>query len=503
MYFITTIQLKLARLYFIDNRGFKKLGKKMKKIISLFLMLLCVANFCFSAGNYNSVNQEYVREFVKLSNNVYAHSAIKDFAKEHPNEVVYAIRNQRVDPNTVVDDVPLAFYMVFTGYEGSQKGDSLRIMKTFIQYGYDINTLDFYHCNILWKAVDCDFDEMVDLLIKSGIDVTVQDQWKETPLMKACLYESRKECALLLAETKKGLDLVDDEGETALIKAIDNKQFDVAKKLIECGADVNLCKKEAYCPLYQACDNNSFELVKLLVENGADVNKKSGYANKTPLFEAMYPDDYEMVKYLLEKGANPNAKDSKYGSTPMFSLNSCRDSRIPEIMIKYGGNINQKDKDGETPFLDVIRFSNKTCINVFKKYKPDYKVLTEEKGNLFHALMDGSLPRTGYGISDSYTFLMGEFEFDEEIIQLLIDNGVDINGKDENGKTPLMKACSIEFDIPELAEALIKYGADPNAVDKDKRSSLWYAVGNPKIMKMLLDNGANPKGTQAGVPLGI
>jgi len=58
----------------------------------------------------------------------------------------------------------------------------------------------------------------------------------------------------------------------------------------------------------------------------------------------------------------------------------------------------------------------------------------------------------------------------KEIAELLIAKGADVNAKDDNGRTPLYEAA---FNGgKEIAELLIGKGADVNAMDDDGRTPL-------------------------------
>jgi hypothetical protein len=69
--------------------------------------------------------------------------------------------------------------------------------------------------------------------------------------------------------------------------------------------------------------------------------------------------------------------------------------------------------------------------------------------------------------------------------------GVDINGQDMAGNTPLFMAC-MNGD-PEFAKFLLGLGADPNIKNTRNSTPLMYAAsrGNAEMVKLLLENGAN------------
>lgn len=87
---------------------------------------------------------------------------------------------------------------------------------------------------------------------------------------------------------------------------------------------------------------------------------------------------------------------------------------------------------------------------------------------------------------------------DIELVKKLIDNGVDVNEKDDNLFTSLHYA-SQEFtkndNCLEIAKILLNSGIDIDSKDSYGNTALFRAVanfrGNPNMIKLLLENGAD------------
>ena len=74
-------------------------------------------------------------------------------------------------------------------------------------------------------------------------------------------------------------------------------------------------------------------------------------------------------------------------------------------------------------------------------------------------------------------------------VEAAMTNGIDVNAKDDNGRTALIEAAI--YGRTEIAELLLQHGADVNAKDTKNRTALLWAVGNhnPQTAEVLLKYG--------------
>ena len=78
------------------------------------------------------------------------------------------------------------------------------------------------------------------------------------------------------------------------------------------------------------------------------------------------------------------------------------------------------------------------------------------------------------------------------VVSLLVEEGVDVNGIDEHGKTSLHLACRCGH--VDVARELLNLGAEVRAIDKSGNTPLHEAarVGSVEVTELLLKNGADP-----------
>jgi hypothetical protein len=82
---------------------------------------------------------------------------------------------------------------------------------------------------------------------------------------------------------------------------------------------------------------------------------------------------------------------------------------------------------------------------------------------------------------------------DLEIVQVLLDCGVDVNAQDILGHTPLDFASLGHFNDPRVVRSLLDYGADPNVGALDGLTPLHRASqnGRVEIARLLVEHGAS------------
>jgi hypothetical protein len=82
---------------------------------------------------------------------------------------------------------------------------------------------------------------------------------------------------------------------------------------------------------------------------------------------------------------------------------------------------------------------------------------------------------------------------DLEMVQVLLDYGLDVNAQNRYGSTPLAYATYGHFNNPKNVRLLLDHGADPNARRNDRTAPLHRASqnGNVEIARLLVEHGAS------------
>jgi len=261
-------------------------------------------------------------------------------------------------------------------------------------------------------------------------------------------------------------------GLTALVFAAREGDVESARALLDGGARVNQTTEYGWTPLLTAINNRNYALAQLLIDRGADVNmpNKGGW---TPLYIATdnrnieggdYPvpkpdlDHLEILRSLLRHGANPNAR--------------IRENTLTRTIFTMQWFF----EDGATPFIRAAQSSDTELM----------KLLLEFKADPFLATANGDTALTaagGIGWVEGVTYERSPQE-NVEAIRLLLDLGLDPNGANNEGRTPLMGAALKGRNG--AVQLLVDRGAKLDAYDRGSRDTdklgsaaaghLWQAL---------------------------
>ena len=106
--------------------------------------------------------------------------------------------------------------------------------------------------------------------------------------------------------------------------------------------------------MHQAADNSNYQIAKLLLQYGADPNFQQNEGD-TPLHFSAFRGDVEMMRLLLENEGNPNIKNKvvryiQSGRTPLHYAVDCGYVECVTVMIKGDADPYIKDNQNKTAF---------------------------------------------------------------------------------------------------------------------------------------------------------
>jgi len=312
---------------------------------------------------------------------------------------------------------------------------------------------------LMWAAAE-NHGSVVKLLIESGADKNASSRLLTFPKIRynlathgtipdpqggftALMFAARQgalESTRALADAGTDLNAQDPDGTPALTIAIGNGHTDVARLLLERGANPNVADKAGMTPLYTAVVLHTTEM----------------YPERKPMrTPGGASGTLDLIRLLLAKGAPP-------------------DARLKGGMVRWGGRRNMGDAalaEGATPLMRAARFGDASAMRVLLEAKADPALMEKDRTTVL-MLAAGAGWRTGETILGGTDY--GEEPDAIEAVKLCLDRGADVNAVDEDGMTALHHAVPRGSTVVRL---LVEHGAALDIKDKFGRTPLDVAQG--------------------------
>jgi ankyrin repeat protein len=267
--------------------------------------------------------------------------------------------------------------------------------------------------------------------------------------------------------------------------------------------------------LHEAAQRGLIESAKLLLARGNDVNRV-GSLGLTPLHAACRGGHVRMVQWLLRNKADPRAR-TKEGWTPMalavyrvwfgdeedksrnqaviralaragvemdiFAAIACNDvERVTKIIQKNPKAGEARDLAGCPALHRAVMLDRREIVKRLLGKGTNPNVRSRGQST---ELDDEETPG-----GDKTALFQATSWGRPEIAEMLIKHGANVNAKAARGVAPLHEAARMWH--VELARLLLKHGAEVNAKDDEGRTPLDWASSpreSPEMTKLLRDHG--------------
>jgi ankyrin repeat protein len=254
--------------------------------------------------------------------------------------------------------------------------------------------------------------------------------------------------------------------------------------------------------LSSAIQFGHLDLAKRLLNAGADPNYPEGryVAHGASLFFAARDKHYELVSLLLERGASPNSGIDSCGDAYEVA-----DAGVREQLQRYGFkptmvDFNDTDAIAEWAASDPLGLARIGCGCIFTGVvKSEWDgfpnpTSDERKEEILRKLL-----ALGVRVPPVVTGCRNYLWHKPRFTRILLDHRMDPNLPDWQRVTPLHNLCTIGDQYApgpnrrELTEMFLEFGADINARDEEYRSTpLGWAARNGlmDMVVLLLEKGA-------------
>lgn len=326
----------------------------------------------------------------------------------------------------------------------------------------------------------------VKYFISKGVSVQQSNEESFGPLHAAVSIGDLEITKILLENRSDVHAKTWESGWTPLHEAVANGSIEIAELLISNGANVN----EKSC-----------------------ANKELFYDNpETPLMIAARAGHQYMVQYLVEKGAHVDELDNS-GRSAVNCAGQAGHLKIIEYLLSYGANINDINlldvmTQGDNA-QDIIKFCITRGVDTNKEYETGYRLYT--KTLLIQAVEENNIELVSYLIKNGakvnmkdcngltalhYAVYANDHDQKEklEIAKILIKAGANINQYALSESycmrgTPLMITInSVNLDKKQMVQLLLDNGADINIKDEftdETALDIAYQANNIEIMQLL------------------
>lgn len=413
--------------------------------------------------------------------------------------------------------------------------------------------------------------ELVQALLSAGAVADVTNNYGSTPLMEAVKLNSAALVSMLL-DAGADPDSPNQDQQTALMIAAFNGSLEVARMLLDHGADVNAIETfRGQNALMWAAAEAHPALVELLLSKGADVNVRAAHddwprqmtsepraqyratGGLTALLYATRSGCLACAVQLVEAGADVD-RPNPDGITPLINALDNKNFDIAMYLIDAGANVHAWDMYGRTPLYVAVDMNsfNPRSFDGFGDQFTDLAGNTQQyRGidvarrlvgmgvDVNHQLTQMRPNGPGRGRFVDYDMRGGTGPLmvavlwrDLEAIELLLQNGAEVDLPNVFRMTPLMLAAGMSgsgrgqgdvlpqnFQEASLAaiDLLVAAGADLNAQvtgsrtltgqldsyvqhrDSEGRTALHAAaeLAWERVVARLLELGADPAITDA------
>jgi uncharacterized protein len=386
--------------------------------------------------------------------NTYGSSPLAEAARVANLNLVKMLLDAGADPNRANEDGETPIML-------AARTGNVKAAELLVGHGANVNASEnFRHQTaLMWAAAEIK-PEMVAFLISKGADVNARAeandwpnqmtseprvQYRPTGGLTPLLYASRAGCRGCIEALLKGgadIDLPNPDGMTPLMMAIDNSHYEVARYLLDQGANPHTWDWFGRTPLYVVAN----------MRGGADSN-----AGPRP------PASLDLVNALLKAGVNPNHqlnmiqpsrggnsgrfKDDllNTGATPLLRAAQTFDNQVVRALLEHGALVDLPNAMGVTPFMAAAGMGTRTTQGVLGPGPP----ADVEARSI-------------------------------ETMEILLKAGADVNAK-----------------VTDTTSLTARIARTSTMTNREGQTALFFAAqtGRPAVVRFLLDHGAKADST--------
>ena len=392
---------------------------------------------------------------------------------------------------------------------------SIEVLQTIIDHGADVNATNTRNETALARACAYKNESAIKVLLNARADPNIADDtYGDTCLHKIVTGDCSIEVLQAIIDHGANVNATNAIDETALARACAYKNEGAINVLLNARADPNIAD-ETYgdtCLHTVVSGNCSIEVLQAIIDHGANVNATNAI-DETALARACAYKNEGAINVLLNARADPNIADETHGDTCLHKVVTGNCSiEVLQAIIYHGANVNATNTRNETALTLACVYKNEGAINILLNAKADpnfadytcgdtclHKAVTQEcSKEVLVAIIGHGVDVNAANKENETALTIACIIKNEGAINVLLNARADPNIADADGDTCLHYAVTQECRN-EVLQAIIDHGVDVNAADKRNETALTIACANRNedAINVLLNASAAPNIAEA------
>ncbi|XP_071098478.1 serine/threonine-protein phosphatase 6 regulatory ankyrin repeat subunit A-like [Haliotis cracherodii] len=337
------------------------------------------------------------------------------------------------------------------------QGGNISVVEQLIPL-FDINGRGRHGWTAVMGAALCAKNDVFNLLVSKGADLTLADDNNNTVLHLACQGGN-----ISVVEQLMPLFDINSRGRhglTGVMGAALCAKKDVFNLLFSKGADLTLTDDYADTILHLACQGGNISVVEQLMPL-FDINSR-GRDGWTAVMEAALYEEKDTLDLLVSKGADLTLTDDNNNTVLHMACQGGNRSIVEQLLPLF--DINSRGRHGLTGVMGAALCAKKDVFNLLVSKGADLTLADDNNNTVLHLACQG-----------------GNMSVVEQLMPLF-----DINSRGRHGWTGVMGAAlCAKKDVFNL---LVSKGADLTLADDNNNTVLHLACqgGNRSIVEQLL-----------------
>ncbi|RZC39913.1 Ankyrin repeat domain containing protein [Asbolus verrucosus] len=314
--------------------------------------------------------------------------------------------------------------------------------------------------------------KIVKALVEAGSDVNATNGKNCTPLQVALLKNRHEVVEYLVENTKFDIDKIDRNGNCLLYLLIPFG-LELFKSLVEKGAKIDIKNNCGKTLLHCAISGCFVDIAKYLIQKGADINIPNPENNS---FKTLSSD---LIQFLLDQNIRITYRDDS-GSTLLHHVAEKGYSKLTEALVVRGEEINVVNSIGVTPLDLAFSSGHLEIAKILLKNGAEI-----DSANLHEACHNGHLKVVEFLITNGAKIEATNRKEETplhlacdgghlDIVRYLVKRGAQIEKVDKRGWTTLHFAAN-NGDV-QMIKFLIENGANVNTADNNGYTPLFLTM---------------------------